>query len=379
MQSAKGNPAADRAAGELKKLADSLKKIAQGHVAAAAKQQGEEARRSLQLAEEADPGYLPIYKARARLAAQGGDAGELMGAIKDMARRDAATPQTLAGLPGMAQWLQQPAMAEFLTDLLGHAQADKLRNLSRNQVTNAGAVFRDCDVCPEMVVIQVGSFDMGSEESNSEKPVHEVTLAPFALARTEVTQGQWRALMGNNPSRFKDCGDDCPVEKVSWNDAQDYLRRLSARTGKNYTLPSEAQWEYAYRAGTTTAFYTGDCINTSQANYEGIYDYNNCGAKTGVYRQRTVRVGSFAPNSFGLYDMAGNVWEWVQDCWNDSYNGAPTDGSAWTSGDCRMRVLRGGSWYASPQYTRAADRYIFDATYRNSDSFGFRPARIVSP
>ncbi|HRF73533.1 MAG TPA: formylglycine-generating enzyme family protein [Accumulibacter sp.] len=227
-----------------------------------------------------------------------------------------------------------------------------------------GEVFRDCSDCPEMVVVPAGSFDMGGSGS-VESPVHRVNLRSFAMGKTEVTQGQWRAVMGSNPSSFSNCGADCPVEQVSWNDAQDYVRKLSANTGKTYRLPSEAEWEYACRAGGRHEYCGGDSIE-SVAWYD-----SNSGNKTHSHS-----VAGKQANAFGLYDMSGNVWEWTEDCWNGSYNGAPSDGSAWTSGDCGRRVLRGGSWYNEPQYARSAKRDRYGTTNRSIVN-GFRLARML--
>lgn len=165
-----------------------------------------------------------------------------------------------------------------------------------------------------------------------------------------MTQAQWLAVAGlpkvkidlkGNPSNFK--GDDLPVEQVNWHDAREFCARLSQLTKRNYRLPSEAEWEYACRAGTTTPFYFGDTITADLANYDGNSRYGS--APKGTYRKKTTAVGSFPPNSFGLYDMHGNVWEWCQDVWHGNYNGAPTDGSAWESGgNSQSRLLRGGSW-----------------------------------
>ena len=225
-----------------------------------------------------------------------------------------------------------------------------------------GKVFRDCADCPEMVVIPAGSFDMGGS-GGDESPVHRVSVSGFALGRTEVTQGQWRAVMGNNPSHFSDCGADCPVEQVSWSEAQEFVRKLSASTGKTYRLPSEAEWEYACRAGGRYEYCGGDSIE-NVARYD-----SNSGNKTHAVAVKQV-------NAFGLYDMSGNVWEWTEDCWNGSYSGAPNDGSAWTSGNCGGRVLRGGSWGDGPQNARAATRNRVDSTYRGGYS-GFRLARML--
>ncbi|MFM2053135.1 MAG: hypothetical protein RL456_1172 [Pseudomonadota bacterium] len=242
-----------------------------------------------------------------------------------------------------------------------------------------GQVLKDCDVCPELVVLPQGNFVMGSPDSEPERdkaegPQRTVRISyPLAVGRHEVTQGQWKAVMGGNPSHFSSCGDDCPVEQVSWNDVQEYLKKLNARSGQTYRLLSEAEWEYAARAGTTTPFHTGKTITPAQANFDGNYTYN--GSAKGVYREKTVKVGSFGANAFGLYDMHGNVWEWVQDVWHDSYTGAPTDGAAWEAGgDSSRRVLRGGSWYDNPRILRSAYRNWGTPGFRDVSS-GFRIAR----
>ena len=237
---------------------------------------------------------------------------------------------------------------------------------------DAGQAIKDCDECPEMVMIPAGSFRMGSDNGDAdEKPVHEVQVPAFALAKTEVTQGQWLAIMGSNPSGFSGCGDNCPVEKVSWNDAQDYVRKLSAKTGQSYRLPSEAEWEYACRAGGQHQYCGSD--NLDSVGWYGAYS-----DPKGNSEKTTNRVGQKQANAWGLYDMSGNVWEWVEDCYHGSYSGAPTDGSAWPGGDCGKRVLRGGSWSSGPASARSAIRIWNDTAFRSSGS-GFRPARIVLP
>jgi formylglycine-generating enzyme required for sulfatase activity len=241
-----------------------------------------------------------------------------------------------------------------------------------------GDVFRDCPGCPELVVIRSGSFMMGSPASEpkrygDEGPQHRVIISkPFAVGKYEVTQSEWRSVMGTNPSSIK--GDRKPMEGVSWNDAQRFVKKLSAKTGKRYRLLSEAEWEYAARAGTTTPFHTGNQINTGQANFYGDFTYN--GSSKGQYRKGTVAVGSFPANVFGLHDMHGNVWEWVGDCWNKAYHGAPTDGGIWSVGDCSRRVLRGGSWYDRPWGMRAAGR-LRSASGRRYSGIGFRIARTL--
>jgi formylglycine-generating enzyme required for sulfatase activity len=199
-----------------------------------------------------------------------------------------------------------------------------------------------------------------------EGPIHSVRIGKaFALAKTEVTQGQWKAVMGSNPSNFSSCGDNCSVENVSWSDAQDYMRKLSQKTGKTYRLPSEAEWEYACRAGGTHT-YCGSNDVDSVAWYK-----ENSGLKINF-------VAGKQPNAWGLYDMSGNVWEWTEDCYHTAYSGAPGDGSAWTSG-CNQdrRVLRGGSWFSSQQVKKeAASRGVSSTMVRDSDN-GFRPARML--
>ena len=236
---------------------------------------------------------------------------------------------------------------------------------------------------PEMVVIPAGRFRMGCLSNDddchdTEKPVHGVTIpAPFALSQYEVTFAQWDACVsagGCNGYRPDDKGwgrGGRPAINVSWEDAQSYVSWLSSRTGNTYRLPSGSEWEYAARAGTTTKYSWGNQIGSNQANCDG------CGSRWDD--SQTAPVGSFGPNGFGLYDMRGNVWEWVEDCWNDSYAGAPTDGSAWLRGNCSERVLRGGSWDVNPRHLRAAERFGVASGNRFSDVVGFRVARTLAP
>jgi len=231
----------------------------------------------------------------------------------------------------------------------------------------AGQVFKDCAACPELVVIPAGSFQMGSNDGDAdEKPVHSVSMKSFALGKTEVMQGQWQAVMGSNPSKFKDCGANCPVEQVSWDDIQQYIQKLNALSGQRYRLPSEAEWEYAARAGSTGKWSFGN--DEAQLKQHGWYSANS--------DSKTHPAGQKQANAFGLYDMHGNVWEWTQDCGNESYSRAPSDGSAWATGDCGLRVLRGGSWDSSPSYARAANRDRGYTAGRN-DYLGFRLARML--
>jgi formylglycine-generating enzyme required for sulfatase activity len=213
----------------------------------------------------------------------------------------------------------------------------------------------------ELVMIPAGSFIMGSDhsqedsEEGDERPVHRVTIKHgFYMGKYEVTQAQYRAVMGTNPSSSN--GDSLPVDRVMWPDAVEFTRRLTARNdGYIYRLPSEAEWEYACRAGTTTDFAFGPSLSSLQANFDGTEPFGD--APKGINRSETITVGSFAPNAWGLYDMHGNVTEWCLDAYHDSYDGAPTDGSAWvTRGDTGMRVLRGGSWFDSANELRSPSR-----------------------
>jgi formylglycine-generating enzyme required for sulfatase activity len=174
--------------------------------------------------------------------------------------------------------------------------------------------------------------------------------------------------MGENPSRFS--GANNPVERVNWYKAKEFCKRLSEKTGREYRLPSEAEWEYACRAGTTTPFYFGETITTDLANYDGDYTYGN--GPEGVDREKTTPVGSFPPNAFGLYDMHGNVWEWCEDVWHENYEGAPNDGRPWlTGGNHNRRVLRGGSWTYNPRFCRCANRYWLNPDF-DFNYYGFR-------
>lgn len=226
------------------------------------------------------------------------------------------------------------------------------------------------DLKIEMIKIPAGTFQMGSPVTEDELPIHAVTVPDFFLGKYPVTQRQWAMVMEKNPASFK--GDYLPVENISWYDAQEFCHKLAEVTGKPYRLPSEAEWEYACRAGTTTAFYFGDVITADFANFNGQVGYG--GLPKSKFRQQTTRVDSFPPNAFGLFDMHGNVWEWCQDESHENYRGAPTDGTAWeNSGSSRSRVLRGGAWNSNPSNCRSAFRngYFPDSKF---DRCGFRVA-----
>ena len=277
---------------------------------------------------------------------------------------------------------ENTAVIGLLRGKTGRQMAEELRLLEKKE-------FRDCKECPEMVVVPSGSFMMGSRLSqlgreDHEGPAHRVTiLEPYAIGKYEVTFAQWDACVAAGGCREHHPHDEgwgrgrLPVIDVSWWEARAYVRWLSRKTGKRYRLLSEAEWEYATRAGTTEAFYFGSTISTDQANYDGDYTYSS--GRKGLDRGKTVPIGSFPPNAFGLHDVHGNVREWVEDCWHESYRGAPEDGGPWTTGDnCRMRVLRGGAWHNSPQRLRSASR-IRNSAGNRSSNIGFRVARTLSP
>ena len=252
----------------------------------------------------------------------------------------------------------------------------------------------------EMVLINGGTFTMGAPETeegsrNKERPQHEVTVPTFFIGKYQVTQAQWKAVAKLpqiktelEPERSYFKGDNRPVEEVSWYDAVEFCDRLKKKTGLQYRLPSEAEWEYACRGGSNTPFHFGKTITTDLANYRGTdnEEYKWSGSygdgPKGVYREETTDVGSFdAPNAFGLHDMHGNVWEWCLDDWHGNYEGAPTDGTAWLNNDNDNRyqgkVLRGGSWYFIPEYCRSAFRFNLNPGHRSS-YFGFRVVCAVA-
>jgi formylglycine-generating enzyme required for sulfatase activity len=233
------------------------------------------------------------------------------------------------------------------------------------------------DVVLEMVAIEAGSFLMGSPGTamvadDSEKPQHSVTLQPFFVGKYPITQAQWRAVatlepislpLKLNPSKFQ--GADRPVERVSWFEAVEFCQRLSRLTGRRYQLPSEAQWEYACRGGTTTPFHFGKRIPKHLVNFHGSL-------VNGIKEEGTTSVGKFGvANAFGLYDMHGNVYEWCLDHWHDDYKGAPTDGSAWYDEQQEERVIRGGFWLSYAQHCRSAYRDSSEPEVR-SGVIGFR-------
>ncbi|HTN94143.1 MAG TPA: formylglycine-generating enzyme family protein [Gallionella sp.] len=303
-------------------------------------------------------------------------------------------------------------MIAFL-GLIGMDSQSQAARLSKTaSVPKAGKIIRDCKSCPEMVVIASGSFGMGSPDAeegrgDDEGPVHDVRVAAFALGKTEVTRRQfaefakesgyitgdkcWTLEKGSYAERkgnWREPGfpqnDRHPVTCISWNDADAYAKWLSNKTGKIYRLPTEAEWEYAARGNTETSRYWGDkpdkacryangADNTAQARISGARSWSIHHCTDGF--AYTSPVGHFRPNRFGLYDMLGNVWEWTEDNYHDSYNGAPVVSAAW-QGDGTKRVLRGGSWNNPPLDLRSAVRFGNRPDVRFS-SFGFRVARSL--
>lgn len=207
---------------------------------------------------------------------------------------------------------------------------------------------------------------MGSNDDSSEKPVHQVTIKPFAISKYPVSVGEWNQCAAAKACAFTATGkDDAPVANVSWSDAKQFVGWLAGVTRKPYRLPTEAEWEYAARGGTQTRYWWGDDLQPGMANCKGCVDV--------AAVEQPARVGSFKPNPFGLYDMGGAVDQWVEDCWHKNYAGAPTDGSAWTEGDCGSHVIRSGSWKNDARYVRPANRDNYDTSVRYP-THGFRLA-----
>ena len=269
------------------------------------------------------------------------------------------------------------------------------RDAAPGVAPGSGQSFRDrladgqpCPMCPELVVVPAGQFTMGSPSNEPERLEGESQLEvsigrPFAVGKFAVTFDEWDACVADGSCNGYRPGDlgwgrgKRPVVNVNWEDAKAYAAWLSAKTGETYRLPAEAEREYAMRAGTITPFWWGSSISTSQANYNGNYTYPSSGSK-GEYRMRTVPVDDFEASPWGLHQMHGNVWEWTEDCWNDGNSGNPGNGEARTDADCGRHVIRGGSFYNSPAFLRAARRYWYATVIRNAN-IGFRLVRTINP
>ncbi len=286
------------------------------------------------------------------------------------------TPSNTSCLSKTASLLVQRFEFEVVTVNKRGQEVKRERKQAQYFTENLGS-----SITLDMVAIAGGTFFMGSPEGeglNTEKPQHKVTITPFFMGKYTVTQAQWSAVaalppinreLNPNPSNFK--GYNLPVDSISWYDAVEFCERLSRLTKRHYRLSSEAEWEYACRAGTTTPFHFGDTITLNLGNYDGSSSYDL--SLDGKFRRKTVAVGSFqVVNAFGLYDMHGNVWEWCADHWHDNYEASPLDGNAWLSNDnYQSRLLRGGSWVNNPWDCRSASRdgYPPDAAH---SSFGLR-------
>jgi formylglycine-generating enzyme required for sulfatase activity len=295
-----------------------------------------------------------------------------------LARQRSRRAQALVGVlvaamvAGLAAWRYEQPLKQHIyrfTDVRSQVLTPE-----RERALKTKDVFRECTDCPEMIVVPAGEFMMGSlddekDREKSEGPRHKVTIAKsFAVAKFDATFDEWDACAAQGDcdphiSGFRRARGRQPVIDVSWNDAQRYVAWLSMITGQPYRLLTEAEWEYSARAGTMTAYYWGDEIGKGNTNWNG---------------EQPMPVGSFAANAFGLYDMAGNVFQWLQDCYQNNYNDATVDGSAWTSGDCSLRLIRGGSWLNLPRYLRSASRDRAATDYR-SDYLGFRVGRTLTP
>ncbi|WP_143752248.1 formylglycine-generating enzyme family protein, partial [Burkholderia sp. SRS-W-2-2016] len=232
--------------------------------------------------------------------------------------------------------------------------------------------IRDCPTCPILIAVPAGSFAMGSNTDDpSERPVHRVSIGTaFAIGKFPVTVEQWNVCVAANAcpklTPESNANKAAPARDLSWDDAQQYIKWLAKTTGKPYRLPTEAEWEYADRGGTTTAYWWGDQMRKGTANCK------DCGDPW--HKEGPESVGTFSPNPLGLHDMNGGVWEWTADCWHNSYQGAPVDGHAWDSPGCEVRVIRGGSWREGGDYMLSATRFKYSASVRQSQD-GFRVAR----
>jgi formylglycine-generating enzyme required for sulfatase activity len=219
---------------------------------------------------------------------------------------------------------------------------------------------------PEMNMLRGGTFTMGSNEDTSEKPVHQVAIKPFAISRYPISVREWNECAAAKACAFVATGnDDAPVANVSWSDVKQFVAWLAGATRKAYRLPTEAEWEYAARGGTQTRYWWGDELQAGMANCKNCMNVATA--------EQPIKIGSFNPNPFGLYDMGGTVDQWVEDCWHKNYQGAPSDGSAWVETDCSSHVIRSGSWKNDARYVRPANRDSYDTNVRYP-THGFRIA-----
>ncbi len=269
-----------------------------------------------------------------------------------------ASPQPQTALSGA------PATQQAASNVQPLAAAPTVPQVSStpSPITSGAAAIHE----PEMTPLLGGTFAMGSNEDISEKPVHHVTIKPFAISKYPITVREWNECAGAKVCTFVATGkDDAPITNVSWSDAKQFVAWLAGATQKSYRLPSEAEWEYAARGDTQTKYWWGDQLKHGMANCK------DCTDAAGA--EQPVKVGSFDPNPFGLYDMGGGVDQWVEDCWHKTYQGAPSDGSPWSAGDCNSHVIRSGSWRNDATYVRPANRDNYDTNVRYP-THGFRIA-----
>ena len=257
--------------------------------------------------------------------------------------------------------MSEPALSAFNGESV---TLDAQGQVVARQAVAARQFHEDLGAGVELALIEIpaGRFQMGSpygQGADDERPQHFVTIGRMFLSQALVTQAQWRAVMGQAlPCRF--AGDARPVENVSWREAESFCEHLSRRSGRAYSLPSEAQWEYACRAGASAPFYIGPTLSASLANYCGEHTFR--GEAPGPYRHVTTEAGAFPPNPFGLYDIHGNLWQWCADTWHPNHSGASASEAAWTArGDPKARAVRGGSWHDTPDACRSAARARYDA------------------
>ncbi len=284
------------------------------------------------------------------------------------------TPTQPAPKPKLAE--PRPQVVPPAPEVKERREPAAAPELQKTPPSPAPAVtIRDCDNCPELVVVGKGQFTMGSDESPLEKPQHTVKVGrSFAIGRYEVTFAEWDQCVDagacrNRPNDYGWGRERTPVIDVSWDDTAEYVKWLSQKTGQVYRLPTEAEWEYAARGGTSSSFWWGREKGAGNANC------SDCAAAGGAAtKPKLSKGGSFQPNPYGIYDTSGNAAEWVQDCWNDNYKGAPSDGSAWLDGNCRQRVLRGGSFGSKAQSARSSARFRYDSDVRYYAN-GFRVVR----
>ncbi|NBW25881.1 MAG: hypothetical protein EBR89_10840 [Betaproteobacteria bacterium] len=349
---------AQRQAEEVRLAAEAAEKAAVQRAQAEAQRQAEEARLAAEAAEK-----LALERAQAEAQRQAEEARAAAEASEKLALQQAQAAAAAAQADAAAREAAERAQAaQALNQQMEAASATASKPAG---VSTATLAIKDCAECPDMVLLPSGSLSMALDKTPDSKSAVVVNVRSFAIGKTEVTQRQWKAIMGDNPSRFVACGLDCPVENVSWKDITQFIRKLNQKTGQNYRLPSEAEWEYAARGGSAADALFAD--NNAALDEQAWYIANS--------RKTPRPVAAKKPNAFGLFDLYGNVWEWVEDCFHSSYAGLPADGTAWTA-TCTtsQRVLRGGSW--SDEVGSLRNRGHYAPEVRNLIT-GFRLARTA--